>query len=242
MQFSQDAGYGRLRSVLTVHRGVIRGNQTLQLLHALLLTGFTPMTYRRPELKAFATDMRTLRASLKVDQVIMANHFGVSPRLLSDWENGYSQPDVKQRLHFLYTLSQLDPDWVGTFASYFGLAEHPAIVPLLEDDADDNDATHDGQGQAPAAAQVDAPLQQTTDLAPPRSPPYDPPAPQKRAPEDLRAQIDAALREAADAVDVRASDLRRGLYAVLGVVAQQGASIDDVRAALEATREKRRPS
>jgi hypothetical protein len=50
------------------------------------------------------------------------------------------------------------------------------------------------------------------------------------------------VRDAADAVDVRASDLRRGLHAVLLAIAEKGMSNDEALAALagsEVRRQKR---
>jgi DNA-binding transcriptional regulator YiaG len=168
------------------------------------------MPRRRPELREFARTMRTVRESLKVEQGRMAIRLGVSTRTLSDWENQYSVPNEKQRLQFLYTMKDVHPEWVETFIELFGLEGHPGIDPLLPDPP-----------EPPAP----------TPPEPPPLPP-EPPPPPRPTREELRASLEAAVREAADSIDVRASDLRRGVHAVLGALAASGGSIEDARDAL----------
>ena len=189
---------------------------------------------RRSELETFALAMQLLRESLKYEQGRMAIHLEVSQRTLSDWENQYSIPDAKERLHFLYTLHGFAPDHVQEFAEIFGLRDHPGVAPLLPKD----------EPAAPPPAPAPPPL--LVEAAPPPPPPPEPPPvpepPPPVAPtrDEIAALVDAVVREAADAVDVRASDLRRGVHAVLEAIAESGASIDDTRAVLAvAVRAKR---
>ena len=180
------------------------------------------MPRRRSELKVFAATLRRVRGERELAQGAMAAWLGVSPRTLSDWENSYSLPEAKERLHFLYAINDIDPDYVESFAELLGLRAHPAIAPLVGDD--------DGDDAVVAPPLAASPL-------PPESP-----APPKATREELKAILDGAVREAADAIDVRASDLRRSVHAVLGALAEKGGSIDDARAALgakEITRGKR---
>jgi len=190
-----------------VHRAFVRAIIARDLDPALL------MPRKRSELKVFASGLRTLRGERKLTQGAMATWLGVSQRTLSDWENSYSLPDAKERLHFLYAINDIDPDYVESFAELLGLSAHPAIAPLVGDDADD----------AVVAPPVAAAPQ-----------PPEPPAPPKPTREEWKAILDGAVREAADAIDVRASDLRRSVHAVLGALAEKGGSVDDARAALGA--------
>jgi DNA-binding transcriptional regulator YiaG len=213
----------------------------LQSLHRAVIP-FAPMRQRlrsttrrrRSELEAFAAAMQLLRTSLERDQGSMAALLEVSQRTLSDWENQYSLPDPKERLHFLYTLHGVAPDHVKEFAEILGLIDHPAVAPLLPPD----------EPEAPPPPPPPPPV--VVEAAPlPPAPPQPPPAPEPPPPvvptrDEVAALVDGIVREAADAVDVRASDLRRGVHAVLEAIAQKGASIDDVRAVLAvAVRAKR---
>jgi len=86
---------------------------------------------QRVHREAFATTMRELRESLGREQGSMAALLEVSQRTLSHWENQHGIPGVKERLHFLHTLHGFAPDYVETFAEFFGLSEHPGVTPLL---------------------------------------------------------------------------------------------------------------
>ena len=177
------------------------------------------MPRRRPELKEFARTMQAVRGGLKIDQGSMAIRLGVSQRLLSNWENGYAQPEAKEHLHFIYRMHEVAPEWVETFALLFGLGEHPALEPLFPDEPEVPPPPPD---VAPVPIPVASPPVEV--VAPPPLP-----APTR---EEVRALLDSVVREAADVVDVRASDLRRGLYAVLDALVDAGVSIEDARAAL----------
>lgn len=178
-------------------------------------------TPRRSELEVFARAMRDLRAALGRDQGSMATLLEVSQRTLSDWENQHSVPDAKERLHFLYTLSAFAPADVETFAAIFGLSEHPGVAPLLPE-------------EEPETPPPPPPAPPVVEAAPPPAP-----APAIGR-EELASLLDGVVREAADTVDVRASDLRRGVHAVLEALADKGASVDAARAVLAtAVRAKR---
>jgi DNA-binding transcriptional regulator YiaG len=189
-------------------------------------------TRRRSELEGFARAMREMRDALGREQGSMAIQLEVSQRTLSDWENQHSSPDKKEQLHFLYTLNDFAPAYIQTFAAIFGLSEHPAVVPLLPQ-------------EEPEAPPPPPPAPVVVEAAPPPAPPPPPPAVPSPPPpalgrEDLASLLDGVVREAADTVDVRASDLRRGVHAVLEALADKGASIDAARSVLAtAVRAKR---
>jgi hypothetical protein len=216
----------RSYSVLISHHVPVRLLDLMNGLHDEPHRDHAPMPRRRSDLKEFATSMRSMRSTLKIDQRRMAIRMGVSQRCLSDWENGYSQPDVKERLHFIYTINEVDPEWVQTFVGLLGMGDHPAITPLFpEEEPEVAPPASPPPGPepvvVPVAVAAPAPIEV---VAPPPTP-----APTR---EELRALLDSAVREAADVIDVRASDLRRGVRAVLGALAETGASIEDARAAL----------
>jgi hypothetical protein len=163
--------------------------------------------------------MRAVRRDLKIAQGSMAIRLGVSQRLLSNWENGYTQPDAKEHLHFIYRMHEIEPEWAETLAGLLGLDEHPAIMPLFPEEP-----------EVPPPPPVVVPV--PVPVAPPPAEvvaPLPPPPPTR---DEVRALLDAVVREAADVVDVRASDLRRGLYAVLDALVEASVSIEDARAAL----------
>jgi DNA-binding transcriptional regulator YiaG len=207
---------GFYHPVLRLHDGPQELQCSVNARHAMRRLTDSTRSRRRSELETFATTMRILRKSLGREQRRMAALLEVSQRTLSDWENQHAIPDVKERLHFLHTLHGFAPDYVETFAAIFGLDEHPGVTPLLPKE----------EPEAPPPAPPLLPV--VVEAAPPPLPPS------ASSREEVALLVDRVVREAADAVDVRASDLRRGVHAVLEAVAEKGATLDDARAVLAA--------
>jgi transcriptional regulator with XRE-family HTH domain len=90
-------------------------------------------TYRRkPEGESFRVTLARLRAELGWNQEALAAKLGVTARTLSNWENGYWLPPVKQRLHVLLALRDVPPQYVLAFAEQLGLATDPAHDAFLQ--------------------------------------------------------------------------------------------------------------
>ncbi len=104
----------------------------------------------------------------------------------------------------------MPPEHVLDVAAALGLANDAAVAPLLAP----FERALDGDDAAPSAP--------------------DPPAPRapRPTPEGLRAAVDAVVLASADALDVRASDLRGAVARVLSTCAELGADVDDLRAAV----------
>jgi hypothetical protein len=190
---------------------------------------------KRSELRPFATAMLHLRGWLDIDQATMAARLGTSTRTLSDWENAYAMPPANQRIHFLYVLDTLDPDRTQLFAELFGITHHPAVQPLLAPEEPEAPAPVPEAPvvAAPPVAPVVVEAPPVVVEAPPVvAPPPPPPEPKRPTAEALRAALDRVVRDVADDVDVRASDLRAGVTAVLAALASGGCSFEEALGAL----------
>jgi transcriptional regulator with XRE-family HTH domain len=185
------------------------------------------MRRKIPENRPFSAAMRSMREALGLGQRAMAARLGTSKRTLSDWENGYNLPKPTQRVHFLYTVHEVADAHTQTFAEVLGITHHPAVQPLLADDEPEEPAPV--VAPPPPAPPPPLPVVEQPE-APPPAPPPPPPRPSR---EELRAALDLAVREAADLADVRASDLRRGAYALLGAIVEVGCSLEEAMGALE---------
>lgn len=100
-----------------------------------------------------------LRRELGWNQGTLAAKLSVTARTLSNWENGYWLPPVKQRLHVLLALRDVPPEYVVTFAEQLGLAQDPAHDAFLQPY---RDAVG---GRGARAAADDALLKKTVDDA-----------------------------------------------------------------------------
>ncbi|HEY2513197.1 MAG TPA: helix-turn-helix transcriptional regulator [Polyangiaceae bacterium] len=158
--------------------------------------------------------MQRLRGEVKFNQDTLACRLGISKRTLSYWENGYWLPPFKQRLHVVVALREMPPQYVVEIAEALGVASDPAVATMLQpfrDALDEEDAE---------------PV-----VAPPPLPAAPPPPPRPSEAE-VRAAIDPIVREAADAMNVAANDLRAVLGHALGAAAEIGATLKDVQGAV----------
>ena len=176
-----------------------------------------PRPRRREEARAFMIVLRTLREEMGWTQDTLAATLGVSRRTLVSWECGYWLPPVKQRVHLLLALRTAPPAHVLDLADALGVSRDEAIRPLLEP----LERAYDAEMEADAA-EVAVPLA-----------PAPPPAP-RPSPEALRSAVDAVVQTSADALDVRASDLRTAVTRVLAACTELGANVDEVRDAVAA--------
>jgi hypothetical protein len=108
---------------------------------------------------------------------------------------GYWLPPFKERLHIVLALRDLDPQWVLGAADALGVSADPAAAPFL--------------------APFRAALVETDES------PATPPGPRATAAE-LRAIADAIVKDAADAMDVRANELRAVVAQVVAACAARG--------------------
>jgi transcriptional regulator with XRE-family HTH domain len=168
---------------------------------------------RREETRDFSVTLRLLREELGWTQETLAARLGVSRRTLVSWECGYWLPPVKQRVHVLLALHGVPPEYLLDLAAALGVSTDEAIRPLL----DPLERACDAEEEAHAALLAPAPQ-----VAP------------RPSPDALRAAVDVVVRTSADALDVRASDLRAAVTRVLAACAELGADIDEVRGAVEA--------
>jgi hypothetical protein len=152
------------------------------------------------------------RDEVKWTQDDLGARLGVSRRTVSNWENGYWLPPFKQRLHVVLALRDAPPGFVLTIADALGVSVDPAVAPLLQ----------------PFRDALDPPAP----VAPPLPPP--PPEPPRVRPEPahLRAAVDAVVRDAADAMNVAANELRAAVGRALAACAELGATVEETQAAV----------
>ncbi len=186
-----------------------------QRLHArdkggMSLAGRRPRPRRKSEARDFAVTLQLLRREMKWSQDTLARKLGISRRSLVSWECGYWLPPHKQRMHVVFALRDVPPQFVLGAAVALGVSDDEAMAPLLapfeaalEGDDDDENA----------------------------APPPPPPAPRPE-PENLRTAVDAAVREAADAIDARANELRGAIGRVLAACAELGANLEETQQAV----------
>ena len=59
----------------------------------------------------FAENLKNLRRSNKIDQAKLANQLNVSPKTISHWETGYTEPSITQLImladYFDITIDEL---------------------------------------------------------------------------------------------------------------------------------------
>ncbi len=136
----------------------------------------------------------------------------VSRRTLVNWECAYWLPPRKQRVQLVLALRAVPPEHVLNVAESLGLTNDDAVAPLL---AQFERAL---EGEAPPVVAARAPAT--------------PPPPPRPTPEALRAAVDAVVHTSADALDVRASDLRAAVTRVLAACGDLGANLDETRGAV----------
>jgi DNA-binding transcriptional regulator YiaG len=108
-----------------------------QSLHENTMKRRRTQRHRHSEYGVFAQALLRLRRSAKLAQDVMGMRLGVSSRTLSDWENTYAMPTPNQRMHVLFALHGVAPDYTEHFARCFALTGHPGVAQLLEDNEPD---------------------------------------------------------------------------------------------------------
>lgn len=168
----------------------------------------SPVRRRRSEAEVFRRALIQLRNEKKWNQAELAAILGVSKRTLSNWECGYWLPPVKQRLHVVLALRNTPPEYVLDIADALGVSHDPAVATFLKPFED----KLDGVTPAPPA------------VPPPPRVPLDPAR--------LRSAFDAVIRDAADAMNVSANDLRAAVARALALGSELAATIDEMQEAL----------
>ena len=166
----------------------------------------------RDETLRFRDAVDRLREEQGLNQAQLARTLGISTRTLSNWECGYWLPPFKQRLHVVLALRAMPPAYVIEIAEALGVASDSAVAPLLQPFRD--------------ALRADDPKGVVA------SPPPPPPPPRPSA-EEMRALLDGIVREGADGMNVAANDLRAVMKRALDAAAGVGATLEDVREAVE---------
>ncbi len=161
---------------------------------------------RRPETDRFRLALIRLRSELGWTQETLAQRLSVSPRTLSNWENGYWLPPFRQRIHIVVALRDAPPEQVLEAADGLGVSTNPAVEPLL-------------RSFRQALGEIDEDV---------------PPAPVLPEPTDdaLRAAIDPLVRELADEMNIAANDLRRAVGRILATSGSLHATLAGVARAV----------
>jgi len=139
-----------------------------------------------------------------------------SPRRPSNWERGYWLPPHKQRLDVVLSLRDEAPEHVLEIADGLGVSVDPATEPFLRKYRDALD---------PPPPVEEAPVAYVPVVVP------EPP----RVPVDaagLRAKMDAVVREAADAMNVSANELRVAFGRAVAGCAEMGGTLEEMREAV----------
>jgi transcriptional regulator with XRE-family HTH domain len=173
----------------------------------------SPTRRRRAEADKFRFALMALREAQGWTQQRLGIELSVSKRTLSNWECGYWLPPFKQRLHLVLALRDMPPEHVLDIADGLGVSIDPAVAPFLQPY---RDALEEPE-EAPVAA-------------PP--PPVPPPPPPRPSPEELRAAVDAVVRDAADGMNVSANELRAALGRALDACGAMNATLEDARGAV----------
>ncbi len=166
-----------------------------------------PRPRQQSEAKAFAAALRRLRREMKWTQSMVGDRLGVSRRTIGNWECAYWLPPHKQRVQVVLSLKQAPPEHVLTVADALGVSSDPRARFLLQEF---ELALEEGDGEV-------APV---------------PPTPRPSA-EALRAATDAVVREMADRIDARPSDVRQAIARALSACAALGATLEEALAAVE---------
>ena len=187
----------------------------VQHLHGMRRRQMAASQRPRDETVRFRGAVQLLRRKLKINQESLARRLGISQRTLSNWENGYWLPPFKQRLHVVLALREMPPEYVLEIADALGVASDPAVAPLLQPfrDALEPDSVEEVALQPP--------------------PPPAPPPPPRPSAEEVRAKLDGIVREGADAMNVAANDLRAVMKRALEAAEELGATLEDVKGAVE---------
>jgi transcriptional regulator with XRE-family HTH domain len=164
-----------------------------------------PPKRRRDEARAFAGALLALRGHMEWTQAQLGARLGVSRRTLTNWECGYWLPPHKQRVHIVLALKEAPPAHILNVANGLGVSANPAASFLLKEFEYALEHEDDDED---ALAPVPRPT-----------------------PEELKVIADAIVREGADALDVRPSDLRGVMVKLLDACAAKGAALKDVLAA-----------
>jgi transcriptional regulator with XRE-family HTH domain len=175
-------------------------------LHGRMRTRNGKTQRRRGEAEGFRVTLMRLRRELGWSQEKLASTLGVTARTLSNWENGYWLPPVKQRLHVLLSLRDMPPPYVLAFADHLGLSTDPAHDAFLQPF---RDAVY-GAEEEPVA----------------------PPARLPVHPKQLKSAVDAAVREVAAELGAKPSDVRAGVARVIAACARLGATIEEAHEAI----------
>ncbi|MGO8999919.1 MAG: helix-turn-helix domain-containing protein [Polyangiaceae bacterium] len=168
-----------------------------------------PVRRRRSEADRFRVALMRLRREHEWTQLALASKLGVSVRTLSNWECGYWLPPFKQRLHVVLSLRDAPPEHVLEIAHGLGVSVDPAVAPFLKPFKDALDPPPVANA-GPAAA--------------PQRPPVNP--------EHLRNAMTAVVRDAADAMNVPANELRTALGRALAACGELGGTLEELRDAV----------
>jgi len=155
-----------------------------------------------------------LRRELDWTQSVLAAKLRVSKRTVSNWECGYWLPPFKQRLHVLFSLRDAPAEYVIEIADGLGVSADPSVGTFLQPYRDALD------GAPPA------------DVAPSPEPEPEPPPRVPVDPVRLREAIDALVRDAADAMNVPANELREAVGRVAEACAGLGGTLEEMRDAV----------
>ena len=170
----------------------------------------SPTRRRRSEAERFRVALLRLRSEEDWTQRTLAAKLGVSKRTLSNWECGYWLPPFKQRLHVLLSLRDAPPEHVLEIADALGVSSDPAVATFLQPYKD----ALDPPAPAPDVAALPAPPRRPTD------------------PARLRSALDAVVRDAADAMNVPANELRGAIGRAIAASAELGGTLEEMGVAV----------
>ena len=175
-----------------------------------------PRPTRRDEAVVFGEALVELRRAMGWTQGELGARLRVSRRTLTNWEGGYWLPPLKQRPHVVLALTEAPPDHVLGIAETLGVSSNPGAGPVLD------------QLERALDAIMTPPAAQAKDQAPPATP------------EELRAIVDAIVREAADAMDASPNAVREVIGRVLAACRERGATLEAIAAGVAVTSGKRK--
>ena len=179
----------------------------------------SPVRRRRSETDKFRVALMNLRDEQGWTQDTLAAKLGISKRTLSNWECGYWLPPFKQRVQVVLSLHDAPPEYVLAIADGLGVSLDPAAAPFLQ------------------------PYRDALEGAAPGEEPPPPPAPRPPVnPEELRSAMDAIVRDAADAMNVPANELRAAIGRALTACAELGGTLEEMRDAVAVKGKAKRAS
>jgi transcriptional regulator with XRE-family HTH domain len=182
------------------------------------------MHRRREETLQFRAALARLRADREWNQSQLAGRLGISVRTLSHWECGHWFPPLKQRLDVVLKLHDMPPEHVLEIADGLGVSANPVVAPLLQPYRDALEEPDEDEAVPPAPA-----------------PPPEPPRP-RPSPEQVRAAVDAVVRDSADAMNVLANDLRAAIGRALAASGALGGTLEDTQEAVAVKAGKPKPT